>query len=100
MEFRGHDNAVEVVVFAPIAAYGAIRELAGMPVSNCPRHRRIYSYARPKLGQNIESSKRVGAYIASGSRDKLIKLWDTQSGQLLRTLVRSTIVPITSVLLT
>lgn len=34
MEFRGHDNVVEVVVFAPIAAYPAIRELAGIPVSN------------------------------------------------------------------
>ncbi len=33
MEFRGHDNAVEVVSFAPISAYGAIRELAGIPVS-------------------------------------------------------------------
>lgn len=32
MEFRGHDNAVEVVVFAPATAYGAIRELAGIPV--------------------------------------------------------------------
>lgn len=33
MDFRGHDNVVEVVVFAPIAAYPAIRELAGIPVS-------------------------------------------------------------------
>ena len=32
MEFRGHENDVEVVVFAPIAAYGPIRELAGIPV--------------------------------------------------------------------
>ena len=32
MEFRGHDNAVETVVFAPTTAYGAIRELAGIPV--------------------------------------------------------------------
>ena len=38
--------------------------------------------------QHIESSKRQGAYVATGSRDKLIKLWDSQSGQLLRTLVR------------
>ncbi|PSR83028.1 hypothetical protein PHLCEN_2v5832 [Hermanssonia centrifuga] len=66
MEFRGHDNAVEVVSFAPISAYGAIRELAGIP--------------------HIGSSNRTGAYIASGSRDKMIKLWDTQSGQLLRNL--------------
>ena len=33
MEMRGHEHDVEVVVFAPIAAYSAIRELAGIPVS-------------------------------------------------------------------
>jgi hypothetical protein len=33
MEMRGHEHDVEVVVFAPIAAYAAIRELAGIPVS-------------------------------------------------------------------
>lgn len=32
MEMRGHEHDVEVVVFAPIAAYPAIRELAGIPV--------------------------------------------------------------------
>ena len=32
MEFRGHDNYLEVVVFAPVAAHAAIRELAGLPV--------------------------------------------------------------------
>ena len=32
MELRGHENAVEVVAFAPLAAYAAIRELAGIPV--------------------------------------------------------------------
>lgn len=31
-ELRGHDNDVLVVAFAPIAAYPAIRELAGIPV--------------------------------------------------------------------
>ena len=31
-ELRGHTNDVLVVAFAPIAAYGAIRELAGIPV--------------------------------------------------------------------
>jgi len=33
MEMRGHEHDVEVVVFAPIAAYAAIREVAGIPVS-------------------------------------------------------------------
>ena len=32
VELRGHDHTLEVVVFAPIAAYSAIRELAGIPV--------------------------------------------------------------------
>lgn len=66
MEFRGHENDVEVVVFAPISAYGPIRELAGIP--------------------NTDKSRRPGQFIASGSRDKTIKIWDTQTGQLLRTL--------------
>ncbi|KDQ61138.1 hypothetical protein JAAARDRAFT_32141 [Jaapia argillacea MUCL 33604] len=66
MELRGHDNVIEVVVFAPVAAYPAIRELAGLP--------------------STDRSKRPGAFVATGSRDKTIKLWDSQSGQLLRNL--------------
>lgn len=43
MEFRGHDNDVEVVVFAPITAYGPIRELAGIPVCHlaCTRSSKL-----------------------------------------------------------
>lgn len=65
-ELRGHDHVVEVVVFAPIAAYAAIRELSGIP--------------------NTDRTKRPGLYAATGSRDKSIKLWDTQSGQMLKSL--------------
>ena len=36
-ELRGHENAVEAVAFAPISAYPAIRELAGIAVS-APYH--------------------------------------------------------------
>jgi platelet-activating factor acetylhydrolase IB subunit alpha len=32
IELLGHDHVVEIVTFAPIAAYAAIRELAGIPV--------------------------------------------------------------------
>ncbi|TFL07527.1 dynein regulator [Pterulicium gracile] len=66
IDMRGHDNVVEVVIFAPTAAYAAIRELAGIPSS--------------------DRTARPGAYVASGSRDKTIKIWDTQSGQMLRNL--------------
>ncbi|KAG6862043.1 protein with putative role during mitosis [Termitomyces sp. Mi166 len=66
LELRDHVNDVEVVTFAPIAAYAAIRELTGTP--------------------NTDRAKRPGLYLASGARDKTIKLWDTQTGQLLRNL--------------
>jgi hypothetical protein len=32
MELRGHDHVVEVITWAPVSAYTAIRELAGLPV--------------------------------------------------------------------
>ncbi|OSD08495.1 dynein regulator [Trametes coccinea BRFM310] len=66
MELRDHQHTVEVVVFAPISSYAAIRELAGLP--------------------STDRSNRPGAYVATGARDKTIKIWDTQTGQLLRTL--------------
>lgn len=34
MELRGHENVVEVITFAPIAAYAAIRQLTGIPVEH------------------------------------------------------------------
>jgi WD40 repeat protein len=37
--------------------------------------------------QDTEKSKAPGLYVATGSRDKVIKLWDTTSGHCLKTLV-------------
>jgi hypothetical protein len=45
--------------------------------------------------QNSDRSKRQGLFVASGARDKTIKLWDTQTGQMIRNLVS----PLTSFLL-
>lgn len=71
MELRGHEHVVECAVFAPVNAYPAIRELAGLKPP-APRDTR---------------AKSPGVYAATGSRDKTIKLWDALSGQCLRTLV-------------
>ncbi|KAG6335028.1 hypothetical protein ID866_4054 [Astraeus odoratus] len=68
-ELRGHDHQVEVVCFAPVASYEAIRELAGIP--------------------NTDRTKRAGVYAATGSRDKTIKLWDTQREEKLVNVVAS-----------
>lgn len=83
MELRGHDHQVEVVAFAPIASYSAIRELAGVPV----RSRSVLRMCISHCVQNTDRVKKPGAYVATGSRDKTIKLWDTQSGQMLKNLV-------------
>ncbi|KAK8858548.1 nuclear distribution protein PAC1 [Kwoniella newhampshirensis] len=71
MELRGHEHVVECVAFAPVASYSAIRELAGLGAATAGESR----------------AKAPGAFAATGSRDKTIKLWDAQSGQCLRTFV-------------
>jgi len=69
MEFRGHDNVIEIVVFAPVVSHPAIREMAGI------------------TGVMREDKTKASAnFIATGSRDKLIKIWDGHSGQCLKTL--------------
>ncbi|WVF69212.1 nuclear distribution protein PAC1 [Kwoniella sp. CBS 6097] len=71
MELRGHEHVLECAVFAPVNAYAAIRELAGLGAAPAGDAR----------------AKSPGAFVATGSRDKTIKLWDAQSGQCLRTFV-------------
>jgi len=84
MEFRGHDHIIEIAVFAPAVAYPAIRELAGLPV-------RIHFLEMPNnlliIPQTSDRSTKPASYIATASRDKTIKLWDCQTGQMLRNLV-------------
>ncbi|KAG8921511.1 protein with putative role during mitosis [Tulasnella sp. 417] len=70
MDFLGHENVVEVAIFAPIAAYPHIRELAGLSTT--------------------DRNKAPGLFVATGGRDKLIKLWDATSGQVLRNLAGHT----------
>ena len=45
--------------------------------------------SRPPLPGVLQAdrTKQPGLYAATGGRDKLIKLWDTATGQLIRTLV-------------
>ncbi|EST05090.1 WD40 repeat [Kalmanozyma brasiliensis GHG001] len=68
VELRGHEHVVEVAIFAPIASYTAIRELAGLTA--------------PKDA----SATAPAQFVASGSRDKTIRIWDS-AGQCLKTLV-------------
>ena len=82
MELRGHEHVVECAVFAPIVAYAAIRELAALGVSTARSSR-----CALLMRQGV-APKSHGAYVATGSRDKSIRIWETSSGQCLRTFVR------------
>ena len=62
----GHEHVIECCAFAPPAAYGALAALAGLKKA-------------PPAGS-------AGEYLATGSRDKSIKIWDLR-GTLVRTLV-------------
>ncbi|KAB8231437.1 Positively regulates the activity of the minus-end directed microtubule motor protein dynein [Aspergillus alliaceus] len=61
----GHENFIECCVFAPPASYEHLATLAGLK--------------KPPTSSSFE-------YIATGARDKTIKLWDSR-GMLIKTLV-------------
>ncbi|CBQ73553.1 probable platelet-activating factor acetylhydrolase ib alpha subunit [Sporisorium reilianum SRZ2] len=69
VELRGHEHVVEVAIFAPTASYAAIRELVGITPS-----------------AKDASASAPAQFVATGSRDKTIRLWDS-AGQCLKTLV-------------
>ncbi|KAF0313584.1 Lissencephaly-1 [Amphibalanus amphitrite] len=66
MELREHEHVVECLAWAPASAVPQITEAAG--------------------GDNKHSAHQ-GPFLASGSRDKTIKIWDVGTGQCLITLI-------------
>ncbi|KEI40903.1 uncharacterized protein L969DRAFT_46298 [Mixia osmundae IAM 14324] len=68
-DLRGHEHVIEVAIFAPPVSHAALRELGGL-VSPA----------------GLEKQPSNG-FVATGSRDKAIRIWDGQNGQCLRTLI-------------
>jgi len=73
MELREHDHVVECIAWAPESATAAINEACTESGSGSK--------------SNSGSSSLIGPFLASGSRDKSIKVWDVSSGLCLFTLV-------------
>jgi len=70
-EMRDHDHVVECIAWAPEAATQAINEAATAAAG----------------GDNKNSFSHVGPFLASGSRDKSVKVWDVSTGLCLFSLV-------------
>lgn len=64
--FLGHEHVIECCIFAPAASYPHLATLAGL--------------------KKPPPSSSSGEYLATGSRDKSIKIWDSR-GTLVKTLI-------------
>jgi len=77
-ELRDHDHVVECIAWAPETAREAIREAVATqnPDTQTNNH----------TGGSGGGAGIVGPFLASGSRDKTIKVWDVSTGVCLMTL--------------
>ncbi|KAG8741302.1 protein with putative role during mitosis [Ceratobasidium sp. 414] len=73
MEMRGHENVVEVVVFAPVAAYAAIQELASIEAGHHNWVRGLVFHPNGQL-------------LLSACDDKTIRVWDLKTGRCTKTI--------------
>lgn len=76
MEMREHEHVVECVAWAPESATAAIQEATALAAST--------SNSAPS--ENNKKSNLTGPFLASGSRDKTIKIWDVSTGLCVLTL--------------
>lgn len=93
LQLRGHENVVETAEFAPVVSYAVIRQMTGITVSPNNQYEDDCSFCVPQASPTDERAKQPGCFVATGSRDKTIRIWDGLSGQCLKVLVRTTLFP-------
>lgn len=75
---REHEHVVECVAWAPESATAAIQEAISTSNVNVP--------SSGGGSEHQKKSNLTGPFLASGSRDKTIKIWDVSTGLCLITL--------------
>lgn len=79
LEMREHEHVVECIAWAPESATQAIQEAMAAAAST--------TSAPNSENQSVKKSGSVGPFLASGSRDKTIKIWDVSTGLCCVTLI-------------
>jgi len=79
--FREHTNVIECVVFAPSTANKILDD-----VMNDKKTMNNSSLDEKTLKEKEEKMKKPGLYVASGSRDKSIKIFESLTGRCVMTL--------------
>lgn len=101
LELHEHEHVVECIAWAPAAAHEAITSQsgtsqnggAGTPSSDAPAPFSLEpSPDRTNGKQSASSTTSNGPFLVSGSRDKLIKLWDISTGACLFSLVSTRLI--------
>ena len=87
VEMRDHDHVVECVAWAPEVATQAINEAARDAAGGDNKNRSVSIIRSADVISTSLSGSYPGPFLASGSRDKSIRVWDVSSGQCLFTLV-------------
>ena len=78
---REHEHVVECIAWAPESATAAIQEAISTSNVNMSS-----SGGSEQQHQSQKKSNLTGPFLASGSRDKTIKIWDVSTGLCLITL--------------
>lgn len=79
LEMREHEHVVECIAWAPESATQAIQEAMAAAAST--------TSVPNSDNQSVKKSGSVGPFLASGSRDKTIKIWDVSTGLCCVTLI-------------
>ena len=88
VEMRDHDHVVECVAWAPEAATQAVNEAARDAAGGDNKNRLVkFAASLHSSSMSLFSGSYPGPFLASGSRDKSIRVWDVSSGQCLFSLV-------------
>jgi WD40 repeat protein len=94
---REHSNAVECVAFSPATSNKILDQIAGNETvkslpennnSNGPSNRNTMNgVVNSTQSSTTDRNKLSGLYVASGSRDKTIKIFESYTGRCILTLV-------------